>query len=227
MSALNRISARGIIIGEGAYVGEAEYPTILRKGRIVGTGISPQWLHPTQAIFARGATIYVLDDNGAPPREFQVLPKLINRLITDGADGWAAWHGADDSWTWQIPTPRPQPPAIEYAYAGPLVCWIEHVGPRQPRVRPAGWAPWQPTTHLACPIQTPQGPWILRLEDTRLVAHPENDPMGYVLATGDTGHPHAVCLGSRITAVWDAPFGDVGMAAVSLDQPRIDLRGGL
>ena len=149
-----------------------EYYPVLLDGAEVGVGLSPCWLGPT-VLYANGTRVLAYGDGRTGI--LHECGKAINLLISDGESGWAAWHGGDE-WTWRMPLLRPPAPAIEYRFASGMSAWVEHF-PGGPVCMPAMWAPWGPKTHLAVPVACPD-PWILRLEDDRLVLHPKGQSEG-------------------------------------------------
>lgn len=195
-----------------------DYYPILLDGAPVGVGLSTGWLGGV-LLWAQGTRV----QSWSPERVslFAETGRPINKLLTDGETGWACWHGGEE-WTWQIPRPRPLAPAIEYRFAGGLEAWVEH-GPGGPVCRPAPWAPWEPRTHLAVPVACPD-PWILRVEDDRLVLHPRGQWQGYVVHVGDTYYPDARLRGDRVRVVWTDGRGALAEASLDLLAPRVDLR---
>ena len=89
---------------------------------------------------------------------------------------------------------------------------------------PQEWAPWPAVTHWAVPVWTPEGPFVLRLEDERVVLHPRGDPRGYVVARGVTRWPDARWNHEAIRVVWSTQAGVIESRHLALDASRVDLR---
>lgn len=211
-------------------------------GELVAIGISPAWLSDDEVAFADGgSTVKAYSLATQQTRIIRDTGRPINHFTANGRGQWVAWHASTPfGFTTDLgeftaslirPTLSPNgtllfPPngAIELRCTDGGFSFIQHPAP--PRCRPAGWftGGWDPVTHWAVPVWTPAGPWILRLEDTRLVLHPEGSSLGYVVSTGHTDWPDAIWAGDGIRVAWTGLRGVLVSVTIPMTQPRLDLR---
>ncbi len=215
--------------------------TIVVDGETIAReGIQPAWLSDRELVYADAheAQVWRLDRSGLVLDVWQTA-QPVNRL--QAQDGhWCGWMprylGAGGYVRDGVPYGSAQEPAL--GLAGAL--WFPPDGaieprwnaagrvavqhPAPPHVTPQEWAPWPAVTHWAVPVWTPAGPWLLRLEDERLVLHPVGDPLGYVVARGVTRWPDARWDHEQIRVVWSTPAGVIESRHLALDASRIDVR---
>jgi hypothetical protein len=77
----------------------------------------------------------------------------------------------------------------------------------------------------SCPVETPNGVWVLAYDNSRLLLYPWGSRFGHIVAEGgETYYPHAAwCDDGYVLVAWSNHTGQSGSARMDLSQLRIDL----
>lgn len=226
-------------VAEGLEHGDLH--VIVVDGRTIATGgIQPCWLTNDHIVYSSTSSASLICVNLDGLHQWTApLPAPCNHLqaqsnhylawmptyqgyMLDGREQHSSIRPAltPDGRAWYPPDGH-----LEPRYTSWGVSTIDHTV-RPPRISPQTWAPWNPVTHWAVPVWTPEGSFILRLEDDRLVIHPGESPLGYIVMGGITNWPDAAWDPARamIRVVWSDRAGVIVSQYIALDLPRRDLR---
>lgn len=198
------------------WVGEQGGKIVTSDGQNYGPGIQPVWLTADKIgwLSPTGPVIHTSANTDIP------LPRPANRLEANARGDWVAWH---PGWGYTTrrgsaaspvrPTVRddgslffPPEGCIEPISRGLGDVAIRHPGPH---IDPLSWAPWDPVTHYAVPVEWYGAPWIVRQEGNRLVFHPRGTFRGHVLYEGEL-----------LSADFDARFHGTWLRVVAADFDR-------